>query len=235
MRTLHLCSFQFRDQDIRVLASELDGGTAINGVSEVIQTDGGGYWQADFTNGNFGGRQADRRDLTLAWRAIGAGLNGGTEVIVRFCDRWHQPVSTFGSVPHSDGSPFSDDSEYVSDGAASSVLAVVNGQAGGLNCTILDIAIASEKPLIGGERFTLVHETWGPRAYEISSVEDIVGGQRIKFIPPVRGGVLVGDPIDFDDVRCVMRRSSAATNALNLGLFSTASLTMVESMRDPDA
>lgn len=234
LRTLHLCAFQFKDADLRVVAAELDGGTAINGTSEVIQTDGGGYWQADYTNGSFGGRQSDRRDLTLAWRAINAGLTGGTPAIVRFCDIHHQPVIAGLSVPHSDDTPFSDDAEYASEGADATVLAVVNGQAGGLNCTILDIDFAGGKPLIGGERFTHVHPTWDARAYEISDVTDIEGGQRIKFIPPIRGGILVGDPLDFTDVRCIMRRASPATNALNLGLYSTASISFVEYMVDPE-
>lgn len=232
MRTLHLCSFQFKDQDIRVVGSELDGGTSISGVSDPTQTDGGGRWQADFANGSFGGRSGDRRDLTLAWRAINAGLSGGQAAVVRFCDRWHQPIGQYGTVPHSDGSPFNDGSEYVASGASAVVLAVGNGQVGGLNATIIDIALTAGRPLVGGERFTHVHPLWLERAYEIASVEDVDGGKRIKVQPPIRGGIAVGDALDFDDVRCIMHRSSAPTNALNLGVFSTASISFVEDMRD---
>lgn len=235
LRTLHLCAFQFKTQDIRVVGSELDGGTSLSGISDPIQGDGGGYWQADFADGSFGGRQDDRRSLTLAWRAINASLSGGGRAIVRFCDVHHQPVYGISTVPHSDDTPFSDDTEYESGGAEATILAVVNGDVGGagLNATIIDIAITSERPLIGGERFTHVHATWLDRAYEISGVEDIPGGKRITFQPPIRGGIAPGDPIDFDNVRCVMRRASAPTNALAGGLFSTASIQMVEDMRLP--
>lgn len=234
LRVLHLCTFHFSEQDIRVVGSEVDGGTSLSGIQDVVETSGGGYWQGDWSDADFGGRSEDERAETLAWRAINAGLTGGRRVVVPFCDRWHQPVLDRVTVPHSDETPFSDGSEYISDGAASTVLAVVNGQTGGLNCTILDIAITSERALIGGERFTHVHPTWLERAYEIGSVEDITGGKRISFHPPIRGGINVGDALDFDDPRCVMRRASEPTNALSMGLWSSASITMVEDMRDPD-
>lgn len=234
LRVLHLCQFHFENQDVRVIGSEVDGGTSLSGIKDVVETSGGGYWQGDWSDADFGGRSDDERAETLAWRAVNAGLGGGRRVVVPFCDRWHQPVLDRVTVPHSDGTPFSDGSEYDSGGASSTVLAVVNGQAGGLNCTILDIAITSERALMGGERFTHVHPTWLERAYEIGSVEDIAGGKRISFHPPIRGGIEAGDPLDFDDPRCVMRRVSDPTNALSMGLYSSASITMVEDMRDPD-
>jgi len=234
LRVLHLCQFHFSEQDIRVVGSEVDGGTSLSGIQDVVETSGGGYWQGDWSEADFGGRSDEERAETLAWRAINAGLTGGRRVIVPFCDRWHQPILDRVTVPHSDDTPFSDGSEYVSGGASCTVLAVVNGQTGGLNCTILDIAITAERALIGGERFTHVHPTWLERAYEIGSVEDITGGKRISFHPPIRGGIDVGDLLDFDDPRCVMRRVSEPTNALSMGLYSSASITMVEDMRDPD-
>lgn len=233
LRTLHLCNFQFKTQDIRVVGSETDGGTSLSGISDAIQSDGGGYWQADFSEGTFGGRQDSRRADTLAWRAIGAGLDGGRRAILAFCDRHHQPVYGLSSVPHSDDAPFSDESEYVGSGAAGTVLAVVNGDVGGdgLNATILDIAFTGERPLIGGERFTHVTEEWGPRAYSIWSIEEIDGGLRVSIAPPIRAHIAAGDELDFDNVRCVMRRTSAPSNALAGGLFSSASITLVEDMR----
>lgn len=234
LRILHLCQFHFETQDIRVVGSEVDGGTSLSGITDVVQTDGGGYWQADFGDADFGGRDEGERAETLAWRALNAGLAGGQAAVVRFCDRWHQPVGDLATVPHSDDASFSDESLYASAGATARVLAVVNGQLGGLNATILDIALASERPLIGGERFSYTGANgWGARAAEIASIEDIPGGKRITFQPPIRGGIAVGDPLDFDDPRCVMRRTSAPINALSMGLWSSASISFVEDMRDP--
>jgi hypothetical protein len=234
LRILHLCQFHFETQDIRVVGSEVDGGTSLSGITDVVQTDGGGYWQADFSDADFGGRDEEERAETLAWRALNAGLAGGQAAVVRFCDRWHQPVGDLAAVPHSDDTPFSDASLYASAGASARVLAVANGQDGGLNATVLDIALASERPPIGGERFTYTGANgWGDRAAEIASIEDIPGGKRITFQPPIRGGIAVGDPLDFDEPRCVMRRTSAPTNQLSQGMWSSASITFVEDMRDP--
>lgn len=232
LRVLHLCQFHFSEQDIRVVGSEVDGGTSLSGIQDVVETSGGGYWQGDWGEADFGGRSEDERAETLAWRAANAGLAGGRRVIVPFCDRWHQPVLDRRTPPYA--APFSNGSDYLNNGASSTVMGVVNGQTGGLNCTILDIAITSERALIGGERFTHVHPTWLDRAYEISSVIDITGGKRISFQPPIRGGIAVGDVLDFDNPRCVMRRSSEPTNALSMGIWSSASITMVEDMRDPE-
>jgi len=235
LRVLHLCQFHFENQDIRVVGSEVDGGTSLSGIQDVVETSGGGYWQGDWSEADFGGRSEDERAETLAWRAANAGLAGGRRVIVPFCDRWHQPILGGTTVPHSDGTPFSDGSEYVSSGSPAGVIAVINGQIGGLNATILDIAITSERPLIGGERFGYIGANgWDDRAAEIGTVEPIEGGYRISFIPPIRGGIVPGDRLDFDNPRCVMRRSSEPTNALSMGLWSSASITMVEDMRDPE-
>lgn len=232
---LHLCQFNFETQDIRVVGSEVDGGTSLSGMSDVIQIDGGGFWQADFSSADFGGVADADRANTLAWRAINAGLSGGATAIIRFCDRHHQPVYDAITVPHSDDTPFGDDTEYVSGSASAAVIAVVNGQAAGLNATIIDISLTAPRALIGGERFTHVHETWLDRAYEIRKVETISGGVRLTFQPPIRGGIAVGDPIDFDNPRCVMRRTSPPTNALSIGLYSSASIAFVEDMRPPVA
>ena len=237
VRTIHLCPYNFKSSDPVVIGSEVDGGTSLSGIQDVVETSGGGYWQWSLSNGSFGGRPDERREVALSWRAINAGLSGGAVAVFRFCDRHHQPVYGRVTVPHSDNTPFSDDTEYVSAGAAASVLAVVNGQVGGLNATIIDIVITSERVLIGGEKFGYIGAGgWGDRVSEISSVEDIPGGKRIRFHPPIRGGVAIGDPLDFDDPKLRMRRVSQPSSALDplSQTTSVSSLVLIEDMRDPD-
>lgn len=224
MTIFHSCQFHFDTQDIRVMGSTLSGGTSLSGIEDVIETSGGGYWVAEFAGADFGGPEDDERAKTLAWRALGVALSGGKPADVRFCDLHHQPVY---------GAATTGEDRYTSRGADAAVLAVINGQGGGLNATTLNIRIASERELIGGERFTLVHPTWGARAYEIGTVTPITGGKRISFHPPVRGGVAVGAVLDFDDVRCRMRRVSDPSNALSGGLYSAPSIAFQEDMRPP--
>jgi hypothetical protein len=233
-RVFHPCPFNFADQDIRVDGATISGGTSLSGYEDVIRTDGGGIWRADFTNADFGDRDDAGRAETLAWRALNAGMQGGSvAVTVMFCDALHQPAMP-SLVPHSDQTPFSDDGLYRSGGASAIVSAVVNGQAGGLRATIIDIVLTAPRALIGGEKFTYIGANgWGERAAEIYNIEPIAGGLRITFSPPIRGGIAAGDAIDFDQVRCRMRRTSPPSNPLNMGVFSTASISFQEDMRPP--
>lgn len=232
---LHLCQFAFQTQDVRIVGSEIDGGTSISGISEPTQTDGGGYWLADYSNGNFGDRDEAGRRNTLAWRAKQQLFNGGRQQVVLFCDRWHQPVQPVHRAPRI-GRFHPIDPLSLQPFSTSAVTSVINGEAGGLNATIIEISFVGEKPLIGGERFTYVHPTWLERCAQIESVETIDGGYRIAFLPGIRGGIAVGDALDFDNPRCVMRRLSQPSNALNMGVFAqNMSLQLVEDMRQPVA
>jgi hypothetical protein len=230
---LHLCRFAFQTQDVRIAGSEVDGGASISGISEPTQTDGGGYWLADYSNGNFGNRDNDGRETTLAWRATQQLFNGGRQQVVLFCDRWHQPVQPV-HRPRRAGRYHPLDPLSLQPFTVAAVTAVVNGEMDGLNATIIEITFTGEKPLIGGERFTYVHETWGERCAQIESIEEISGGYRIAFLPSIRGGIAAGQALDFDNPRCVMRRTSQPSNAITLGIFAqNMSLQLVEDMRQP--
>lgn len=235
LRVFHPCQFNFADQDIRVDVTTTSGGVSLSGYEDVIGTGGGGIWRADLTNADFGDRDDEGRAATLAWRAINAAMQGGSVAVdLIFCDALHQPVTGSSRVPHSDQTPFGDDALYRSSGASGTVLAVVNGQTGGNRATILDIALTSACPLLGGERFSYQGANgWGSRAAEIFSIEPISGGYRVAISPPIRGGIKAGDALDFDNIRCQMRRTSPASNPLNMGAFSSGSISFQEDMRPP--
>jgi hypothetical protein len=228
---VHLCQFNPKSEDLRVVGSEIDGGTSLSGISDPIQTDGGGFWQFDSSDMSFGGRQQDRRDDTLDWRAITALFAGGRQVAVSLCDVAHAPINGLSRLPGTRG-------HATNTGSVASVLAVVNGQTAGLNATILDIAITSERPLRHGMRFGYTGAGgWGPRAAEIlyQGVQPISGGFRVTFQPPIRGGIAAGAALDFNEPQLVMRRVSAPSNATSMGLFGSGSIQLVESMKKLDA
>jgi hypothetical protein len=213
------CRFNFDNQDIRRVGSVASGGTSLSDIDDPIETDGGGFWQADFSDG-----ETIERDDTLAWRAINAAMdNGASAVIVEFCDRLHQPVGGEMGVAGS-LDQFGDGRDYGEPGAFAR-----SGSASPLRATSLTLAIASERPLIGGERFTIVHPNWGERAYEVVTVN----GNAITFRPPLREAIAHGTPLDFDNPRCKMRRISAASNALNIGRYGQCSISFAEDMRKP--
>lgn len=215
----HPCRFQFEDQDIRRVGSVTSGGTSLSGIDDAIESDGGGYWVADFTNG-----ETLDRDDTLAWRAITAGMdNGAAPVIVEFCDRLHTPAGGEMGIA---GSPdqFGDRRSFQGPGVVASTVT-----SAGLRATVLSISIASERALVGGERFTIVHATWGERAYEVVAI----AGAAIKFRPPLREAVASGTSLDFDNPRCKMRLAQPTSNALNIGRYGQCAISFVEDMRKP--
>lgn len=217
LRVFHPCQFHFESQDIRVAGSTISGGTSLSGYEDVIRTDSGGLWVADFNDGDFGDRDNAGRLETLNWRSINAAMLGGSvAVVVQFCDGLHQPF--LDNVP----------------GLSSAVVtSVENGQAGGNRATIIDVTLTHMRPLRGGERFTHVHAAWGERAYEIMDVLVDSGVHRLTIQPPIRGGIAAGDSLDFRNVRCRMRRTSAPSNALSMGVFSSGSISFQEDMRPP--
>jgi len=91
----------------------ISGGVSIDGSEDVIATDGGGRWSADYRNAPL-----NRRDKVMAWRAVRALLEGGVvPIIFPICDARHQPVNKAALVTHSDDTPFSDGEPYQGGGA----------------------------------------------------------------------------------------------------------------------
>jgi hypothetical protein len=221
MRTFHPCSFQFKSTNIRRVGSVTDGGTSLSGISDKIESDGGGYLQADFTNGT-----TRTKAQGNAWRAITDGLGGGaTAIIVMLCaERLFQPVGAMASVPHSDSTPFDDGSLYSSGGADYTATAPA-----ALRATSMTIAGTSELPLIGGELFSILHETWGWRAYRINAID----GATINFLPPLREAIAADTQLEFDTPRCQMRLAQATENPTEMGRFTACSASFVEDMRQP--
>lgn len=217
----HPCAFDFQDIDLRRVGNVTSGGTSLSGIDDPIETDGGGFWRLDLTNGETLSRKGG-----LAWRALTEGMdNGSTAVIVLLCsERLFQPVGDVVTVDHSDGTPFDDDTPYTSSGADYTAAADA-----ALRATTMTIAGASELPLIGGELFSIEHPSWGWRIYRIIRIDDDL----ITFRPPLREAVAAETVLEFDTPRCQMRMASIASNPTNMGRFTACSLSMVEDMRKP--
>ncbi len=218
----HPCQFQFKDIDLRRVGNVTTGGTSLSGVEDPIESDGGGYWRFDGTNGNTRTREAG-----LSWRALTEAMDGGAQaVIVLLCsERLYQPVGDGVTVSHSDSSLFNDHTGYQSSGAT-----FVASAPAALRATSMQIQGASEKPLMGGELFSAEHPTWGWRVYRIIR---ITGDGQIDFRPPLREAVTTDTPLEFDTPRCKMRLASPTSNPTNIGRFTSASISFVEDMRKP--
>lgn len=217
--------FGFGEQEVNIERQTLRGGTALSGEQDVVSTDGGGRVYAEFAKGPL----VDRA-LNLAWRALVTILEEGvTPVIVPFCDLRHQPygaVALTGGVPHSDGSPFSDDSLYVSGTGGGALVTDYP-----LRATTIRILTTIAQPLIGGEWFAIQHPTKNWRAYRIAKVEPVAGapgGYDVSFRPPLREAVVYGEAVELINPRCLMIMDQQANTRLEHHRYGEAAIRFVE-------
>lgn len=174
----------------RLQGVTVNGGVSLAGTPRVSRTDGGGIWVGEQTFLLHG------RDRIKAARAIEAGLDGGVgEIVAWSFEEPFAPGLTLESVPHSDGSPFSDGSEYLTapHGAVTTASAA-------LRATTLSITMVSGV-IQGGENFSIVHPTKGWRRYRIARVD----GDEITIRPPLREAVEAGTELNFLRVGCACR------------------------------
>jgi hypothetical protein len=215
------CIFAPDGIEIDIERRTVSGGTALNGVEDVVVTDGGGRVYAQFTD-----PYLDDPTTAKAWRAISAYLDGGsTPIRVRFCDRRHQPDYDTNRVLHSDGTPFDDESEYQQGGISAAVT-----EAAALRSTSLRITFADDTSLVGGEWFSIDHAFMRDRAYRVAEVY----GETIKFRPPLRESVPAGTPLNFADPCCVMRLDGDMRSGTVLGFSESAGVRFVEHFPGPE-
>jgi hypothetical protein len=215
MKVFPTCLFAPNDVHADIERRTISGGEAINGDEDVIATDGGGRVFVEF-----GDPFLDDPAAAKAWRAIDAYLDGGaTAIIVPFCDARHQPTNGRVLTSHSDGTTFSDETEYAQGDAYGSVAA---GAALRATTLQLDNLVLSED-LVGGEWLSIDHPTMRWRAYriaEITAYDADAGTATVKIRPPLREAVTVGEAVDFADPRCTMRVEGGMPSPTSLGYAS---------------
>lgn len=212
--------YPFQSKDFDIDQAIMSGGVALNGVEDVIATDGGGSWYADLGN-------ADQytRNRVMAWRAFKSAIRYGADpFIFPVCDRRHQPTITIPAVPHSDGTSFSDDTLYLgADGDAELTADAA------LRATQITISMALARRLIGGERFTIRHPTMRERCYQVGKLSELTDTTAtVQFHPPLREAATAGTKIDFQNPRCVMRLDGAMRAPLAGPRWATGSARFVE-------
>jgi hypothetical protein len=205
------------------------GGQTGTGLMPLARLDGGGLWKATMN---------DVAIVTAGhvrvWRALAAICDGGVQpLIVPMCDKRQFPAPLVNGalrysnadVPHSDGAPFDDLSEYASD--------VVNATlaAAGLRATAITIDLAAGGALQGGEHFSIDHDGLRWRLYRIrTAVDNGDGTWDCTIRPPLRAPVNAGTALQFDHPKCVMRLASPDAMDLSLDLrkFGRPSVTFIE-------
>lgn len=217
------CALGIYAKDVRIETARISGGTSLSGIEDTIATDGGGRWVAEADS-----IALHTRDKIMMTRAFFSATSGGIDpFIFPICDARHQPTRGKQKVPHSDGTPFSDETMYSSPDCEVYVAADAP-----LRATQLQLDITSlGKPLIGGERFTIIHDTWRERAYQIGRIiSQTATSALIQFHTPLREAVTAGTAVDFNNPRFVARVDGQMSAPLTNPKFASGSIRFVEDM-----
>ncbi|RZJ19127.1 MAG: hypothetical protein EON91_02720 [Brevundimonas sp.] len=177
----------------RLQGVAMSGGINVAGSTRLTRTDGGGLWVGEQTFLLHG------RDRIKAGRAIEAALDGGVGQMVAWS---HEAPFAPGDlsiahVPHSDGAPFGDGTDY-----AVAPHGAVTTAAAALRATTLTIAMISGV-IQGGEHFSITHPVKGVRRYRVARVND--AGDEVVIRPPLREAIASGAELNFLRVGCVCR------------------------------
>lgn len=215
--------FGFLEKEVDIERQTLEGGTAISGETDRVAVDGGGRVFA-----NFGKGTALDRNVVLAWRsATGILEEGVTAVIVPFCDGRHQPGPPLPvAVPHSDESPFYDETLYYGSGG------LTGTATGAAALRAVQISFAGDLlacPLTGGHWFAIEHAGKGWRAYKILRVVSQTDTTAtVEFRPPLREAVAIGETLDFVNPRCLMVVDGRPGSAVSYGRAIDTAIRFVE-------
>jgi len=223
MKVFPTCLFAPNGTEADIELRTISGGTAISGDETLIGTDGGGRVFVELED-----FYLDDPETALAWSAISAWMDGGLRpMIVPICDAIHQPTNGFTYLPHSDDTPFSDESLYEQGDCVVHLAADAALRATTLYLDITELG----RPLVGGEWLSIDHETWRWRAYKIAEIiaQDATSAT-ITIRPPLREAAAEGAEVDFNAPRCVMHLSGEMRAPRNMGYAEGQPLRFVEDM-----
>lgn len=179
----------------RLADSRFEGPGAFDMPSDVVTTDGGGYWLATLAEAPvFTGMEQH------ALRAMALSLRGGARVDVPFLEK--EPTGGLTSVTFSDGSTFSDGTTFQSGTVAAVLELPVTVRDDGMR-----IRITSGHELIGGDVYSLWRgDQLGSSLHCTASVEQVSPGVwDVEIGPQARQAWAAGTEVNFNDPHCAMR------------------------------
>lgn len=226
LKVLAPCIYAPDGFDADIEGRTIAGGESLSGAQDLIRTDGGGRVVVELADPFL-----DEPEAALAWRAIAAYLDGGAQpIIVMICDARHQPTAGPVTVPHSDGAPFSDETEYSQSDSEVSIAADA-----ALRATVLDLDITTmPRGFLGGEWLSIDHPIHRWRAYRIAEVlEQTATTARVSVRPPLREAVLAGTQVELAAPRCVMRLDGEMRSPSRLGFAESPGARFVEHFPGP--
>lgn len=218
---------------LRPMGVAITGGESLSGITDIIRTDGGGYWAVQMA-----GIELLTPDLIRAWRAWQTELAGGVErVLVPIADLRQAPRPVVGGrlaspsqIANGSDDPYFPEAVGF---ATPLVVAWVSANAA-LRATQLNIAVSRGARLKGGETFALEHPTRGRRVYRVGRVLARPSDQTatVKIEPPLREAVSDGTAADFDwpSLVCTLIPEADISPELDYGRAGTVDIAFREAM-----
>lgn len=223
------CMLGPNDIEVDLTPRPQGGGPSIAGGSQWVQSEAG-VWEITYSS------IPTSRLRINAYRMIALLLNGpATPILVPVFDKKRAPfpfvdptvggprITSYGDIPHSDDSLFSDGSGYytpVIDATAA---------AAAIRSTSLTMTLNYGGMIWGGEFFSI-----GENLYEIKSVSLTDAGPpgvyEIGFMPPLRVAITDGTVLNFDDpvCRCTLASSSGMPLSLSNRIVGLPAVSFIE-------
>lgn len=219
-------TLKHRSFRLDLVGSVISGGITNAGQQQVVNATGGGLWalQLEFPT-------LRTADQIRTWRVVQFASQGGVVPFnISICDLrqaprpsdWLPPVG----VPHSDDSPFSDDSLYASE----TIVGTLSADAA-VRATTVSMILEGDGVILGGEFFSL---SYGDDLNELHVVTQATqttpNNFDVTFLPPLRAAHLSGETVIWDHPTGTFRmaQQDSMSAALEYGRFSNGSAAFVE-------
>lgn len=206
-------------------ANVISGGVTNGGYQQRVNTSGGGLW---FLELSF--NRLRTPDQLKAWRVIQYSSDGGVKPVnVPICDlrQAPRPGGPFASgVPHSDGTPFSDDSLYATPWIVAALAADASARA-----AVISVTFENDSLPLGGEYFSLSYGDGYHELHVIIAVAETEPGVfDLTIRPPLRVAHATGESLEFDHPTgtFVLADVNSMSMATEYGKFGKADASFVE-------
>lgn len=220
---------QFNPQGIKadVVPRLIDGGTAINGDTTEIQTDGGGRWEISYSGITL--RSPAQIRLWDAWLSY----MPGRAFLVPLVSLLTAPRPASGSRPARPSQIAADDPMFpTSVGYAPPYIEAATVGVTALRATQMTINVTRGARIEGGEKCSIAG-----RGFKIERVIARAGQQATVIVsPPARATIPAGSAVTFDwpVVRCKLVMGQDLAPMLSFGRHAEMSISFVEDFSNAD-
>jgi hypothetical protein len=225
MLTFPYSTLKAKSFRLDLVGQVISGGITAAGQQQRVNATGGGLWALLLEFPRFSTANEIR-----AWRVIQFGSQGGVEPVnISICDLRQAPRPPgwqAGSVPHSDDSPFSDESLY----SSPTIISTLADNAA-VRATTIRVTFDGASVPLGGEFFSLAYGD-DMNEIHVTTGATLVSGNTydLTFLPPLRAAHVTGESVTWDHPTgtFVLAQADGMSLATEYGRFGQGQAAFVE-------